>query len=134
MADYAPLGVVGFHHNIDPGREGMILDVDTNYQIECVNLEVDKDGNLLHMWNFADIIIAAMVAGGDHPHAFVAKAPNDWFHNNATTYRVSDNTLISSSRENFVIAVNYKMVKRLNGSWVTRLSNGMSSPRCGNMR
>ena len=107
VADYAALGVVGFHHNIDPGREGMILDVDTNYQIECVNLEVDKDGNLLHMWNFADIIIAAMVAGGDHPHAFVAKAPNDWFHNNATTYRVSDNTLISSSRENFVIAVNY---------------------------
>ena len=48
-----------------------------------------------------------MVAGGDNPHAFVGKAPDDWFHNNATTYRASDNTLISSSRENFVIAVNY---------------------------
>jgi len=54
VADYAALGVVGFHHNIDPGREGMILDVDTNYPIACANLEVDKDGNLLHMWNFAD--------------------------------------------------------------------------------
>ena len=43
VADYATLGVVGFHHNIDPGREGMILEVDTNQQFECVNLEVDKE-------------------------------------------------------------------------------------------
>ena len=52
VADYATLGVVGFHHNIDPGREGMILDVDTNQQFECVNLEVDKDGNLLRYLEF----------------------------------------------------------------------------------
>ena len=29
VADYSGIGVTGFHHNIDPGREGMILDVDT---------------------------------------------------------------------------------------------------------
>jgi len=107
VADYSSIGVTDFHHNIDPGREGMILDVDTTGWTECVNLEVDKDGNLLRTWNFAQIIGDAMTAGGDDRNAFIAKAPNDWFHNNATAYRASDNTLIASSRENFVIGVDY---------------------------
>jgi hypothetical protein len=25
VADYSGIGVTGFHHNIDPGREGMIV-------------------------------------------------------------------------------------------------------------
>lgn len=107
VADYGSVGVTGFHHNIDPGREGMILDVNTIDWTECVNLEVDRDGNVLRTWNFARIIGDAMTAGGDNRAAFIAKAPNDWFHNNATAYRASDNTLIESSRENFVIGVDY---------------------------
>ena len=69
VADYSGIGVTGFHHNIDPGREGMILDVDTVNQTESVNLEVDAAGNVLRTWNFADIISAAMIAGGDDPSA-----------------------------------------------------------------
>ena len=65
VADYSGIGVTGFHHNIDPGREGMILDVDTVDQTESVNLEVDAAGNVLRVWNLADIISAAMTAGGD---------------------------------------------------------------------
>jgi arylsulfate sulfotransferase len=107
VADYSGIGVTGFHHNIDPGREGMILDVDTVDQTESVNLEVDAAGNLLRTWNFADIISAAMIAGGEDPSGFVYPAPTDWFHNNACAYRRSDNSLIVSSRENFVIAVDY---------------------------
>jgi arylsulfate sulfotransferase len=107
IADYSAIGVTGFHHNIDPGREGMILDVDTFDQTESVNLEVDAAGNVLRTWKFADIISAAMIAGGDDPSLFVYPAPTDWFHNNACTYRSSDNSLIVSSRENFVIAVDY---------------------------
>jgi len=107
VADYSALGVTGFHHNIDPGREGMILDVDTVNQTESVNLEVDAAGNVLRTWNLANIISAAMIAGGDDPSQFVHPAPTDWFHNNATTYRSSDNSLIVSSRENFVIALDY---------------------------
>jgi arylsulfate sulfotransferase len=106
VADYGGI-VTGFHHNIDPGREGMILDVDTADQTESVNLEVDAAGNVLRTWNFADIISAAMIAGGDDPSGFVYPAPIDWFHNNACAYRSSDNSLIVSSRENFVIAVDY---------------------------
>ena len=107
VADYSAIGVTGFHHNIDPGREGMILDVDTVDRTESVNLEVDAAGNVLRIWNLADIISAAMIAGGDDPSLFVYPAPTDWFHNNACAYRGSDNSLIVSSRENFVIAVDY---------------------------
>ncbi|MBA2436287.1 MAG: aryl-sulfate sulfotransferase [Chthoniobacterales bacterium] len=107
LADYSSIGVTGFHHNLDPGKTGLILDVDTVNDIECVNLEVDKDGNVLKTWNLADIVSAAMVAGGDNPNQFVKRAPIDWFHNNATAYRASDNSLIVSSRENFVIALDY---------------------------
>jgi arylsulfate sulfotransferase len=107
VADYSGIGVTGFHHNIDPGREGMILDVDTIDQSESVNLEVDAAGNVLRSWNLADIISAAMIAGGDDPSLFVFPVPTDWFHNNACAYRSSDNSLIVSSRENFVIALDY---------------------------
>jgi hypothetical protein len=107
MADYSGLGVIDFHHNIDPGRNGMLVDVDTSDQTESVNMEVDASGNVLHMWNLADIISAAMIAGGDDPTHFVYPPPNDWFHNNACAYRSSDNSLIVSSRENFVIALDY---------------------------
>src|SRR5215471_15002630 len=107
VADYSGIGVTGFHHNIDPGREGMILDVDTVDQTESVNLEVDAAGNVLRTWKLADIISTAMIAGGDDPSQFVYPATTDWFHNNACTYRRSDNSLIVSSRENFVIAIDY---------------------------
>ena len=85
----------------------MILDVDTVDQSESVNMEVDAEGTVLRTWKLADIISAAMIAGGDDPHQFVDPAPNDWFHNNACAYRSSDNSLIVSSRENFVIALDY---------------------------
>jgi arylsulfate sulfotransferase len=77
IADYSAIGVTGFHHNIDPGREGMILDVDTVDQTESVNLEVDAAGNVLRTWKLADIISAAMIAGGDDPSLFVYPAPTD---------------------------------------------------------
>ncbi len=107
VADYSSIGVTGFHHNFDPGRDGLIMDVDTVDQTESVNIEVDKDGNVLKTWNLAEIIRAAMIAGGDNPSSFVKDAPIDWFHNNATAYRPSDDSLIVSSRENFVIGLDY---------------------------
>jgi arylsulfate sulfotransferase len=107
VANYSGLGITNFHHQIDPGRDGMIIDVDTVDWTESVNIEVDAAGTVLRTWNLADIISAAMIAGGDDPSQFVYPAPNDWFHNNACTYRSSDNSLIVSSRENFVIALDY---------------------------
>jgi hypothetical protein len=108
LADYSSLGVVNAgHHNNDPGKFGMLIEVDTTSQIESVILEVDPCGNVLKRWDLADIISAAMTAGGDDPTQFVKGAPTDWFHNNAVTYRKSDDTLVISSREDFVIAIDY---------------------------
>ena len=58
-----------------------------------------------------DIISAAMIAGGDDPSQFVfplAPFPGDWFHNNAVAYNRADDSVIISSRENFLICLDYK--------------------------
>lgn len=47
-----------------------------------------------------------MLQNGDDPSAFV-RPGTDWFHLNASTYDPSDNTVIVSSRENFLIKLNY---------------------------
>ena len=54
----------------------------------------------------ADILTSYMQANGDDASAFV-RPGSDWFHVNASTYDPSDNTVIVSSRENFLIKVNY---------------------------
>jgi arylsulfate sulfotransferase len=107
LKDYASEGVVDFHHNIDPGKRGILAEVDTTTQVESVNLELDSSGNILKRWDLATIISAAMTAGGDDPTNFVTDPPGDWFHNNATTYKRSDDSLLVSSRENFVIALDH---------------------------
>ena len=107
LADYSSLGVINFHHQIDPGRTGMVLDADTDTYAESINIEVEPSGTVIKTWNLADIISATMIAGGDDPSAFVFPTPTDWFHNNGVTYRLSDNSLIISSREDFVITLDY---------------------------
>lgn len=111
VANYAASqGITGFHHNFDYGKSGILMDTETSAQVESVILEVDAAGAVLKRWDFANIVRAAMVAGGDDPSGFVktrGAASDDWFHLNASTYRRSDDTLIASSRENFVIAVDY---------------------------
>ena len=107
LRDYTDDGVMFFHHNADPGKRGILLEADTPDWVESVDMEVDGLGNILKIWNMADIISAAMTAGGDDPAQFVQPSPNDWFHNNSVTYRRSDDSLLVSSRENFVIALDY---------------------------
>ena len=106
VGDYSNLGVTGFHHNIDPGKQGLLVEVDTTTDLESVILEVNKDGRVLKRWNMFKIIADAMRAGGDNPSGFVRRG-EDWFHNNSVTYRKSDDSLVVSSRENFVIALDY---------------------------
>jgi hypothetical protein len=89
----------------------MILEADTATAIESLIFEVDASGNVLKQWNMVNIITAAMVAGGDDPTQFVDPLrpfPGDWFHNNAVTYNRADDSLIVSSRENFVICLDYQ--------------------------
>lgn len=107
IADYSGSGVRSLHHNADYGKNGILLEINTSAWEESITMEVDASGTILKMWNLADILSAAMTAGGDDPSQFVQPAPTDWFHENAAAYRKSDNTLIVSSRENFVIGIDY---------------------------
>jgi hypothetical protein len=108
LGDYSSLGIVNFNHNIDHGKVGIILEADTRAYFESVFTEVDASGRVLKTWNLADIISAAMRAGGDDPSQFVHPAPNDWFHGNSVTYNRADHSLIVSSRENFLICLDYE--------------------------
>ncbi len=103
VSDYAG---VNFHHNIDHGKSGIILDEDVPGSVEATNVEVDAEGNILKTWDLVAIISGEMMAGGDDPTLFVHPLI-DWFHNNAVAYRKSDNSLVISSRENFVICIDY---------------------------
>ena len=108
VADYSNIGAVHFHHNIDTGKTGLLLEPDTTTYYECTIMEVDSvDGHVLKTFNMAAIIRAAMIAGGDDPRQFVFPTPTDWFHNNGAAYNRADDSLIVSSRENFLICVDY---------------------------
>ncbi len=109
LGDYSALGIVNFNHNIDRGKVGVILEADTTTYFNSTNIEVDAhSGAVLKTWNLADIISAAMIAGGDDPSQFVYPTPTDWFHGNSATYNRADDSVIVSSRENFLICFDYE--------------------------
>ena len=108
VGDYSSLGITIFHHNIDRGKVGIILDANTTTYFNSVNIEVDASGRVLKQWNLAAIISAAMRAGGDDPSQFVHPTPTDWFHNNGAAYNRADDSVIISSRENFLICLDYE--------------------------
>ena len=112
VADYsASHGVTNTgHHNYDIGKNGFLVEVDTTYGIESVILEVDAAGKVLETFDFADIIEDDMIEYGDDPSGFVNRSV-DWFHNNAATYWEQEDTLVVSSREDFVIGVDYTTKK-----------------------
>jgi hypothetical protein len=104
--------VTGTHHQIDPGAKGLIVDVNTATETEATAVEFDPNNNsaILNVWDFGAIVSAAMAAGGEtaaNISAFVQGTNQDWFHNNAVAYDAKDNWLIVSSRENFVMAIDY---------------------------
>ena len=54
VSDYRNVGVRYFHHNIDRGKVGLILDANTQDYFESVNIEVDPNsGAVLKTWNLA---------------------------------------------------------------------------------
>jgi arylsulfate sulfotransferase len=100
-----------FHHNIDPGKLGLLAEVDAKSgaveNIEATVAEITDVGAVLNSWNLAEIISTYMQSQADDASAFV-RLGVDWFHNNSSTYDASDNSLIVSSRENFVIKLDYQ--------------------------
>ena len=95
------------HHNFDIGKQGLLLEINANGNQEQEVIEVSPTtGQVYKTFDFSQIISQAMISGGDNPALFV-KDPQDWFHNNSTTYWPGKNELVVSSRENFVIGFDY---------------------------
>ncbi len=108
LRNYGDIGIIDFHHNADRGKVGVLLEADTAAQSESTILEVDSAGTVLRIWALSEIVSAAMIAGGDDPSQFVYLDGIDWFHNNSVTYNRADDSLLVSSRENFVICLDYE--------------------------
>jgi hypothetical protein len=100
-----------FHHELAPGKLGMLAELDvvdngvSNF--EAVLAEITPDGQVLKEWDMAAILGGYMRAHGDDPSNFV-RYGSDWFHMNSAIYDPADDTLLVSSRENFVIKIGYE--------------------------
>lgn len=106
ILDAARAGDIGFHHNIEYGRDGLLAEIDTVQDAGSTVVELDPFTGIQKEWNLAGVLSEFMAGQGDDPTAFVRPGA-DWFHSNAATYRASDNSLIVSSRENFLVALDY---------------------------
>jgi len=98
--------VVEFTHNIDPGKAGLLAEFDTSTELDATAEEITPTGSVLMTWSLGDLLSQYMSSHGDDPTTFV-RPGTDWFHLNATTYDPRDDSLIVSSRENFVIKLDY---------------------------
>jgi hypothetical protein len=108
-----------FTHNIDPGKVGLLAEFSGQNALGndggAIVAEIFPQGasnasgsgpQIVKIWDMAEIIYNYMQSQGDNGAAFVR--PNaDWFHLNAAAYDPSDDSVIASSRENFVIKVDY---------------------------
>ena len=118
VVDLSGVGVTDFHHNFDPGKNGLLLEANTSSHIESTIIEIDRSGNVLTTFDLSAIIREAMSAddAATVDSAWIRDGV-DWFHNNAATYWRKYDTLVVSSRENFVIGIGYtdKKVKWILG-------------------
>ncbi len=114
------------HHDITAGRDGILLEVTTgqgaNRHFQNTVFEVNENGEILKEWDFGQIIVDHINANspiGQNPHFLVqdggtdhdgdgnTDGPVDWCHMNSAIYDANTNTIIISSREQFVMAVGY---------------------------
>jgi arylsulfate sulfotransferase len=100
-----------FHHNIDVGRFGLLAEVNAvdagvaNVASTVAEFIVST-GAVTKDWDFAALLAAYMQRQGDDPSTFVRPGA-DWFHMNSAIYDPRDDSVIISSRENFIIKVDY---------------------------
>jgi arylsulfate sulfotransferase len=100
----------GFSHNFDRGKSGIFGNMQYNEnninKILSVLVEVSPKAKLLETWHFDNILGATIRESGEDPTGFVRNGI-DWFHLNSTAYSARDDSIIVSSRENFVLKIDY---------------------------
>lgn len=104
------------HHNVDKGKSGYLIEIDADKLnksdriIESILIEIDLNGNTLSEWDFGTIFKEYIEGEGYDSSNFVRDG-YDWFHMNSAIYDSSDDTIIASSRENFVVKIGYESKK-----------------------
>jgi arylsulfate sulfotransferase len=104
-----------FTHNIDPGSSSASVlaefsgadDLGPSIDDIVADISPLSSQPVLQTFDMADILSAYMLKNGDDPTAFVRPGV-DWFHVNSSTYDPSDDSVIVSSRENFLIKIDYQ--------------------------
>lgn len=103
--------LASFTHNIDPSSTGVLTEFNGTDDLGVSTDDIVADVSPFasqpptQIFDMADILTTYMQNNGDDPSAFVRPGV-DWFHVNASTYDPSDDSVIVSSRENFLIKVN----------------------------
>ena len=99
-----------FHHDLAAGKAGLLAELDAIENgvpnVEAILAELSPAGQVLKQWNLAQIFRDHMLAHGDDPSNFVRDGA-DWFHMNSAIYSPADDALYVSSRENFVVKLDY---------------------------
>ena len=102
-----------FHHNIEHGKSGFLGEVDAasggvkSLESNIIEFQNSSVISIPNHWDLAAILTAYMSSQGDNAAAFV-RPGIDWFHSNSAIYDAADDSVIVSSRENFVIKLDYK--------------------------
>ncbi|HEV2270589.1 MAG TPA: aryl-sulfate sulfotransferase [Steroidobacteraceae bacterium] len=101
-----------FGHDIDDGKAGLLAEIDENgggvedIESNVVEMQVTNAVTVVNHWDLGAIISNYMTSQGDDAAAFVRPGV-DWFHLNSAIYDPSDDSVIVSSRENFIIKLDY---------------------------
>lgn len=100
------------HHDLRYGKNGYLIDMNVEnildgILIEQVILEISEQGEVIKEFDFGKIISNYMIENGDDPTTFITNS-QDWFHSNAIFYDSTDDSLLVSSRENFIIKIGYE--------------------------
>jgi hypothetical protein len=104
-----------FTHNIDPGPSSSSVLAEFNgtddlgESVDDIVAEISPltVPAVIQTLDLADILTSYMQKNGDDPSAFVRPGA-DWFHVNASVYDPSDDSVVVSSRENFLIKIDYQ--------------------------
>lgn len=127
---------VDTHHNMDPGKVGILNNVGFEegdvHHPESVLIEMEGDGTVLKSWYFDEIVSEFIQSRGEDPGKLIQN-DLDWFHMNSAVYDKENDALLVSSRENFVIKVDYSSgdIRWLLGNpeklWYTEYPNSLQT-------
>jgi arylsulfate sulfotransferase len=104
---------IDFNHNINRGKSGFLAEVDAasgrveSIESNVIEFEYSHFISISNHWALGAILSAYMSSHGDDATAFVRPGV-DWFHSNSAIYDPRDDSVIISSRENFVIKLDYR--------------------------